>query len=251
MQEEIRFLLSPELLASRLVCETLDDHEALELRGATRYSRHEGYGNTFAWAGAYEDPLPVTGGARRSCLVAMDAVNFRAPAMSPAAQYDAWYVRREVCKAYAAFKGLGGAGAGPPLATGNWGCGVFGGDLQLKALLQLIAAAECGVPRVIYYCYGDAAWQAALQAMCAALRRSRVPCGAVFRALCEYEGALMSASSANLLELFRMDTDPMAPDEETPGDKGCAGGGSARAAEAPRDVFAHVRSALLQGTPEA
>lgn len=28
------------------------------------------------------------------------------------------------------------------IATGNWGCGAFGGDPQLKAVLQWIAASE-------------------------------------------------------------------------------------------------------------
>jgi hypothetical protein len=30
------------------------------------------------------------------------------------------------------------------VATGNWGCGAFGGDPHLKSLLQLMAAAEAG-----------------------------------------------------------------------------------------------------------
>lgn len=39
-------------------------------------------------------------------------------------------------------------------ATGNWGCGVFGGDARLKALLQWIAASRAGRP-VLYYPFGD------------------------------------------------------------------------------------------------
>lgn len=31
-----------------------------------------------------------------------------------------------------------------PIATGNWGCGAFGGHLQLKFVLQWIAASICG-----------------------------------------------------------------------------------------------------------
>ena len=30
------------------------------------------------------------------------------------------------------------------VATGNWGCGVFGGNVQLKSLLQLLAASKVG-----------------------------------------------------------------------------------------------------------
>lgn len=31
-----------------------------------------------------------------------------------------------------------------PIATGNWGCGAFGGHLQLKFVIQWIAASICG-----------------------------------------------------------------------------------------------------------
>ncbi|KAF9431384.1 hypothetical protein BGZ76_000379 [Entomortierella beljakovae] len=53
----------------------------------------------------------------------------------------------------------------PPIATGNWGCGAFGGHLHLKFLIQLLAASVCGgysnddmeMPLgrdIIYYTYG-------------------------------------------------------------------------------------------------
>ena len=38
---------------------------------------------------------------------------------------------------------IGGKHA-PWVATGNWGCGVFGGELTLKAVIQIMAAAEAG-----------------------------------------------------------------------------------------------------------
>ncbi len=40
------------------------------------------------------------------------------------------------------------------VATGNWGCGVFGGDPHLKSLLQLMAAAQNG-RQVAYFTVGD------------------------------------------------------------------------------------------------
>ena len=43
---------------------------------------------------------------------------------------------------------------GQPFATGNWGCGCFGGDLQLKALLQWMAASRAG-RAMVYYPFGD------------------------------------------------------------------------------------------------
>ena len=41
-----------------------------------------------------------------------------------------------------------------PVATGNWGCGAFGGDSRLKALIQIMAAAECG-RETFYFTFGD------------------------------------------------------------------------------------------------
>lgn len=41
------------------------------------------------------------------------------------------------------------------IATGNWGCGAFKGDPQLKSLLQLMASAEVG-RNLAYFTFGDA-----------------------------------------------------------------------------------------------
>jgi poly(ADP-ribose) glycohydrolase len=45
-------------------------------------------------------------------------------------------------------------GAFAPVATGNWGCGVFGGDPQLKALLQWAAASLNG-RATVYFPFDD------------------------------------------------------------------------------------------------
>lgn len=40
--------------------------------------------------------------------------------------------------------------------TGHWGCGAFGGNRELMATLQILAAQLSGVAKLVY-CYGDAA----------------------------------------------------------------------------------------------
>ena len=63
-------------------------------------------------------------------------------------------LERELNKAYAGFADGGGGGddggeggaVGAPVITGNWGCGAFGGDVQLKAVLQLLAASHARRP---------------------------------------------------------------------------------------------------------
>jgi len=39
-------------------------------------------------------------------------------------------------------------------ATGNWGCGAFGGDIPLKAMLQWIACSIAG-KHIRYFTFGD------------------------------------------------------------------------------------------------
>ena len=43
-----------------------------------------------------------------------------------------------------------------PVATGNWGCGAFKGDPQLKALLQWMAISSVGRPEMKYCTFKDA-----------------------------------------------------------------------------------------------
>lgn len=42
---------------------------------------------------------------------------------------------------------------GRPIATGNWGCGAFGGDPHLKSLIQWMAASYAGCPAMLYYTF--------------------------------------------------------------------------------------------------
>ncbi|KAL6971833.1 poly(ADP-ribose) glycohydrolase, partial [Sarracenia purpurea var. burkii] len=40
------------------------------------------------------------------------------------------------------------------IATGNWGCGAFGGDPELKATIQWLAASQALRPFISYYTFG-------------------------------------------------------------------------------------------------
>ena len=42
-----------------------------------------------------------------------------------------------------------------PVATGNWGCGVFRGDAQLKAMIQWAAVSASGRPQMMYFPFND------------------------------------------------------------------------------------------------
>lgn len=176
VQEEIRFVISPELLLSRLVCETLLDHESVLMSGCVQFSRYTGYSSTFQYAREVDQALTYnvspqmqTSLTRRCqqgkcstapmsdvCVVAMDAVSFCRNGREKCDQYLPFWVMREMNKAFVAFRGTDARRAAlqsarqGPVATGNWGCGAFGGDVELKLLIQWCAVSEAGRPLRYY-----------------------------------------------------------------------------------------------------
>ncbi|CAL1599644.1 unnamed protein product [Knipowitschia caucasica] len=152
VQEEIRFLINPELIVSRLFTEALDDNECLVITGSQQFSKYTGYSQTYRWAGRHHDTTARDAWMRRCTeIVAIDALQFR----SFMEQFKPEKINRELNKAFCGFaRPEEEAETLAAVATGNWGCGVFGGDARLKALLQLCAAAESGRD-VAYFTFGD------------------------------------------------------------------------------------------------
>lgn len=158
VQEEIRFSVCPECIVGMTFCERMLPHEAIFIVGAQQYSHYSGYGRSFQFDKPCltRDSLDEHGRARVH-IVAFDALCF--PGES---QYGEAMILRELQKAYVACLG-DLAAENPshpqdcmpqPFATGNWGCGVFGGDPQLKALLQWMAASA-NERATHYYSFGD------------------------------------------------------------------------------------------------
>ncbi|KAH8409185.1 hypothetical protein KR009_010148, partial [Drosophila setifemur] len=150
VQEEIRFVICPELLVGKLFTECLRPTEALIMLGAERYSNYTGYASSFAWSGNFEDVTPRDSSRRRqTAIVAIDALHF----VQADHQYREDMMERELNKAYIGF--VHWMATPPPgVATGNWGCGAFGGDPYLKTLLQLMVCAQLGRP-LAYYTFGN------------------------------------------------------------------------------------------------
>ena len=219
VQEEIRFLLCPELIVSRLLAESLEDHEALLLYGAERFSSYTGYARTFEYAGPYTEPS-----AARPTVVAIDATKYERHDVMRQFAPDA--IERELNKALVGFarphseeaaaqaacdsRAAMAAAARdadsdthaaddddsdghllstrlPPICTGNWGCGAFGGDLQLKALIQWLAASLAMRPCVLYRTFGDEALATALGTLTARLRSLNCSVGALAKMLAAFQ----------------------------------------------------------------
>ena len=206
MQEEIRFVVSPECLLSLHFSECMADNEAIVIRGTERYSEYSGYARHFQFAGSFFDDTPCDEeGFRESYIVAYDALKFpldngsgegggleqfreqnllrelrkvscrhscicsscfvfvameisilSIPCSAPSSIHTS-----DVClfQCLVALQPLPGerrnSSTARPFATGNWGCGAFGGDPQLKSLLQWIAASVAA-RAVTYLPFGDA-----------------------------------------------------------------------------------------------
>ena len=131
------------------------------------------YGNAFARA----HPDVVRGATTRidpptvTNLIAMAA---------PAGGYGPYSVT-EIAHilgtAYSAFRAAGlegirhrGAGCHTVVHTGFWGCGAFGGNRELMAMLQALAGRMAGVRRLVFHTF-DAPGTAALSAALAGVER--------------------------------------------------------------------------------
>ncbi|KAG5444313.1 Poly(ADP-ribose) glycohydrolase [Clonorchis sinensis] len=166
VQEEIMFVLRPELLATCLFVECLGDDEAVLIEGAETYSQSSGYADTFKWTGDFSESH--SGMERdewcrwKTTVVAIDATYFS----SPKAQFTPEMIQRELNKAYCGFTDDLAPGRKLPsvVATGNWGCGAFRGNVDLKALIQMMACVQAG-KSLAYFTFGDKALLAKLYDM--------------------------------------------------------------------------------------
>ena len=156
VQEELMFAFQPELSCSMAFMEVMSPFDAIRMDNTLCYSIGKGYGHRFEFD---RNALPTPDCAKKHeeppRIIAMDAI-----IQGYDDQFGSKIMHRDIHKAYVCFKL---ASAFPELdgerkvessiATGNWGCGAFGGDHELKFMQQWIAASVAGVSRLEYYAY--------------------------------------------------------------------------------------------------
>ncbi|KAA6360028.1 MAG: putative poly glycohydrolase, partial [Streblomastix strix] len=79
VQEEILFMIYPELLLSIMFCEALNDNEAILIEGAERFSKYKGYSSEFEYDGDYQEQGEIKNGILESKFIVIDALNFNHP----------------------------------------------------------------------------------------------------------------------------------------------------------------------------
>uniref|UniRef100_A0A672J498 poly(ADP-ribose) glycohydrolase n=1 Tax=Salarias fasciatus TaxID=181472 RepID=A0A672J498_SALFA len=193
VQEEIRFLINPELIVSRLFTEALGHDECLIVTGTQQYSKYSGYAQTYKWIDSHQDTIPRDAWQRRCTeIVAIDALQFR----NFLEQFHPLRLDRELNKAYCGFARPGEERENlAAVATGNWGCGVFGGDTRLKALLQMLAAAEAGRD-VVYFTFGDSQLMTDVYDMHSFLTQRSISVGEVYDLLGQYYNSEIRSCAA-------------------------------------------------------
>ncbi|XP_073685250.1 poly(ADP-ribose) glycohydrolase [Garra rufa] len=178
VQEEILFLMCPELIVARLFTEKLADNECLMITGPQMYSLSSGYSRSFSWGSPNIDRTKRDTWKRRyRQIVAIDALEFK----NPKDQYTKENITRELNKAFVGFQG----NPKTAIATGNWGCGAFKGDSNLKALIQLMAAAAAERD-MAYFAFGNKTLASEVWEMHAILTKNNVTVDKLYKWLKEY-----------------------------------------------------------------
>ena len=155
VQEEILFAVEPEATVSMFFMEVMDKNDAIGIYNTIEYSKYKGYGFEFKYEkSAITDDLTKI---KRHKIIAIDAMNI-------ANSYYIYKIRnqenimRDIHKAYVGFNLINfetETNSNKTIATGNWGCGVFGGNHELKFIEQWIAASFAGVKKLNYYSFND------------------------------------------------------------------------------------------------
>ena len=128
VQEEIRFITAPEHIVAMLITEELDDDECLIMTGCEKFSSYSGYSKSFKFEGNYidESSRDILG-RKHIQWIAMDAQSYH---RDPESQYKETNIIRDLNKSYCAFSASKTNESA--IATGNWGCGIFQGNVHLK-----------------------------------------------------------------------------------------------------------------------
>ena len=183
VQEEITFALCPELHVSRIMFECMAVDEAIVLVGAEQFAllKPGTYGGSMRCAGYPPNQPAELSSSKTSVIVAVDALDFRHHRATR--QFSCEGFEREINKLAAGLKFpidqfiVELQNGSPPtttctatdtasnnnaenqnqqqlvspqgfrsnvVATGNWGCGVFRGDVMLKTILQWLCCSIYG-----------------------------------------------------------------------------------------------------------
>ena len=138
VQEEILVLVAPEIMIARMFVVEMTHIQSIYMSGYEVFSYSEGYGFSLRYGGVRICKTTFESDSYKSLMIAVDAI----PMMSSwEYQFCPTMTLREFIKIFTGLQANGKPHKFGAIATGKWGCGVFGGHIWMKFLIQLIACA--------------------------------------------------------------------------------------------------------------
>ena len=142
-------------------------------------------------------------GRKLNTVVAIDATAFRSN-HAKEEQFKLQKILRELNKAYVGFRdphitdSTQSTKNLTAVATGNWGCGAFGGNVVLKFLIQWMAASHAGRD-MLYLTFNDTKLAQNLSKIVDSFLKKPYSVSDVWRLICMY---CKSGQSKSLLEFI-------------------------------------------------
>ena len=185
VQEEILFATHPEAVISMFFMEVMSDNDAIRIDNLIKFSDYEGYAHTFKFVKSSINKDTNLETIKKINIIAIDAVVCFSQKYEIISTEN---IQRDIHKAYVGFSLIfyGRNKSIEPkiddkkgkkvknkkiknektkekkleednnsISTGNWGCGAFRGDHELKFFEQWVSASFAGVQRLDYYTYGS------------------------------------------------------------------------------------------------
>ena len=158
VQEEILFAINPEAVVAMLFMEEMDENDGIGIFNTIQYSQYKGYGKTFEFNGTnigFGNNYII-----RNKIIAIDADRNDSQLNNVDINNYQRIINRDIYKAFAGFYLTNfDLPFEKSIATGNWGCGIYGGNFELKFLEQWLAASFSSVQRLDYYTFDKAEMQ--------------------------------------------------------------------------------------------
>lgn len=88
------------------------------------------------------------------------------------------------------------------IATGNWGCGAFNGNPELKFMIQWMAASHQDRPLMQYHINGNAVQGQSLLDMSTFLSQRNACVGQIYQVVLDYNTAVIEQQLHNQTTLF-------------------------------------------------
>ncbi|TRY78138.1 hypothetical protein TCAL_06789 [Tigriopus californicus] len=177
-QEELILGTSPESCVVVLISKPLEDDFIIEIKGCQMFGDYTGFGASAKFCPPMEDKSRDWS---QRTILAMDAEFYDGlPGDNRLQQLKDEALFRELNKAYCAFS----AASGSTIETGPWGCGAFGGDREIKLIIQVLAASRADCRELVLYTFGNVNLSEKLNELLDCIHKRQIGVGKVLGMLC-------------------------------------------------------------------